>query len=125
MLKKSSFYTPPLKIKKGELQKLRPLDFISGSATDGNYVDAIDLLNYSNLVLFANQLASIRSLTSEFLTSAEAADYLGISVESLRNMTSNGNVPFYKLPGTRSNRYLVKELRELLLRSRKGGFHGN
>lgn len=57
----------------------------------------------------------------EWLSTAEAADYLGVPVGSLRNLTSNGKVPYYKVPGTRLNRYLRTELRELLLRERRGG----
>lgn len=57
----------------------------------------------------------------EWLSTAEAADYLGIPIGSLRNLTSNGKLPYYKVPGTRLNRYLRTELRELLLRERRGG----
>lgn len=54
----------------------------------------------------------------EWLTTEEAAEYLKISVGSLRNMTSNGQVPFYKL--ARRNRYLKVELREMLLKEKRG-----
>tara|TARA_B100001248_G_scaffold165189_1_gene124905 strand:- start:1260 stop:1604 length:345 start_codon:yes stop_codon:yes gene_type:complete len=63
------------------------------------------------------------TIESEFLTTFEAAEYLRVSVGSLRNMTSNGQVPFHKL-GNR-NRYLKEDLRKLLLSNRRGGFHGN
>lgn len=59
---------------------------------------------------------------SEWLDSREAAAYLRISVGSLRNMTSNGKIPFHKLE--KRNRFLRSELRELLL-SKKRGSHGN
>lgn len=62
------------------------------------------------------------SLKTEWLSSEQTAEYLKISVKSLRNMTSSGNIPYYKL-GNR-NRYLLSELREFLLRNRRGGFHG-
>lgn len=62
------------------------------------------------------------SLTTEWLTTKEAADYLKIPVGSLRNMTSNGQVPYFKL-GNR-NRYSLTELRKLLL-GQKGVFYGN
>lgn len=65
-----------------------------------------------------------RSLTErEWLTTEQAADYLGLSVGALRNMTSNGQVPHYKLG--RRNRYLVVELRQLLSSQKRGVSHGN
>lgn len=64
---------------------------------------------------FENQITS----PVEWLTSDEAATYLRISVGNLRNETSNGNIPFYKLG--RRNRYLKSELTQLLLSSRRGG----
>lgn len=62
------------------------------------------------------------SLT-EWLTSEEAAKYLKVSVASLRNMTSNGKIPYYKFD--RRNRYRVDDLRKLILKNPKGGFYGN
>jgi excisionase family DNA binding protein len=58
--------------------------------------------------------------TQEWLTTREAADYLGLSTGSLLNMTSNGKIPHYKL-GLRRNRYRVADLRELLLAQKRGG----
>lgn len=58
-----------------------------------------------------------RSLTIEWLDSEKAAAYLGISVATLRNMASNGQIPFYKLG--RRNRYRKDELDSLMLKSRK------
>lgn len=54
----------------------------------------------------------------EWLTTEEAAEYLKISPGSLRNMTSNGQVPFYKL--ARRNRYLKSELRNMMLKEKRG-----
>jgi excisionase family DNA binding protein len=54
----------------------------------------------------------------EWLTTDEAAEYLKISPASLRNMTSNGQVPFYKL--ARRNRYLKAELKAMLLKEKRG-----
>lgn len=63
------------------------------------------------------------SLTStEWFTTEQAARYLGVSPSSLRNMSSNGQVPYYKLG--RRNRYRAPELRELLLSRKRGGIHG-
>lgn len=53
-----------------------------------------------------------------WLTAQEAAVYLRLSVESLRNMTSNGKVPHYKL--NRRVRYLKSELRTLLKPNKRG-----
>ena len=58
----------------------------------------------------------------EWLTTDQAARYLGVSPAVLRNMTSNGQIPYYKL-GKR-NRYRLPELRELLLLTRKGEAYG-
>ena len=55
----------------------------------------------------------------EWLTTEEAARYLGISVGSIRNMTSRGQLPYRKL--LRLNRYKKDELRDLLNRNRRGG----
>lgn len=79
--------------------------------------------------LALNELSSsgtIRSLTieeSEWLTSEEAARYLRVTEQTLRNMTSNGRVPYYKLG--RSNRYLRSELKSLLVTQSKGPIYGN
>lgn len=54
----------------------------------------------------------------EWLDTAEAASYLGVSMGSLRNMTSARQVPSYTLG--RRVRYLRRELRELLLSNRRG-----
>lgn len=54
----------------------------------------------------------------EWFTTEEAARYLGISSGSLRNMSSSGQVPYFKL-GKR-NRYRLDELRALLLANRRG-----
>ncbi len=59
----------------------------------------------------------------EWLTTEGAASYLKVSVGTLRNLTSNGHVPYHKL-GNR-NRYLLEDLRNLLLKNRRGVFYGN
>lgn len=63
------------------------------------------------------------SLTTneDWLDSEAAAAYLGISPGTLRNLTSNGRVPFYKFG--RRNRYLKSELRALILKNRIGGLY--
>lgn len=62
------------------------------------------------------------SLKTEWLTTIEAAAYLKVSVGTLRNMTCNGRVPYFKLD--RRNRYRLCDLRGLLLSQRRGGFRG-
>ncbi len=72
-------------------------------------------LEHLKFPLFENQ--------KEWLDSTEAASYLGLSVGSLRNMTSNGHIPHYKLG--RRNRYRLEDLRVLLLSQRRGAPNGN
>lgn len=63
--------------------------------------------------------SNVRSLTDrEWLTASEAADYLRVSIQTLRNMTSNGQIPVFKLG--RRVRYSLEELRALLLQSKRG-----
>lgn len=59
----------------------------------------------------------------EWLTSREAAAYLKISEACLRNLCSNGQIPYYKLE--RRNRYRLKDLEDLLLQTKRGGSHVN
>lgn len=66
--------------------------------------------------LFDNQ-------NDEWLTSREAAAFLKISEGCLRNLCSNGQIPYHKL--ARRNRYRLQDLRDLLLKTRKGGSHVN
>lgn len=58
------------------------------------------------------------SLKIEWLDSNEAANYLRISVKTLMNLVSNGDIPFYKFG--RRNRYRKNELDALLLQNRRG-----
>jgi excisionase family DNA binding protein len=72
----------------------------------------------------SNGKEMIRSFTTEYkkwMTSSEAACYLGISKSRLHNLVSLGSVPYYKF--LRSNRYLRSELDELLLSQPKGVRH--
>lgn len=74
---------------------------------------------------YSNNFAqsSLKSEYQEWLTSESAAQYLGISISRLMNLTSNGAIPYYKFG--RSNRYLLSELREILLSQPRGVRHGN
>jgi excisionase family DNA binding protein len=58
------------------------------------------------------------SLKIEWMTTNQAAEYLSLPVSSLRNMASNGQVPYCKL-GNR-NRYRLEDLRQLLLNNKRG-----
>lgn len=60
----------------------------------------------------------------EWLTTEEAANYLKITIGTLRNWTSNGRITFYKLG--RSNRYLLDDLVKFLLKNKRGDLtYGN
>lgn len=53
-----------------------------------------------------------------WLDSYEAAKHLKISVPTLRNLTSNGKIPYYKFG--RRNRYLLAELNSLIESNKRG-----
>jgi excisionase family DNA binding protein len=55
---------------------------------------------------------------SEWLTTIQAARYMGISKSSLLNFVSAGKIPYYKFG--RSNRYQKNELNDLLLSQPRG-----
>jgi excisionase family DNA binding protein len=76
-----------------------------------------------NAVVQAPNDCSLKTEYREWLTSQEAAAYLGVSTAMLMNLTSSGRVPYFKFG--RSNRYLVSELRELLMSQPRGERHGN
>jgi excisionase family DNA binding protein len=63
------------------------------------------------------------SISREWFTTEQAAEYLGVSPATLRNLTSNDKVPFYKFG--RRNRYRLPELRELLIAGKRGSSYGN
>ena len=56
-----------------------------------------------------------------WLDSKELAVYLKVSVSQIHNLTSNGYIPYYKFG--RRNRYLQREIDELLLSKRMGGLY--
>jgi len=59
----------------------------------------------------------------EWLTTEEAAAYLRLTTGSLRNMVCVGQISCYKLG--RRNRFSKGELRNLLIKKNRGGFHGH
>lgn len=71
-----------------------------------------------NSTLEKNENCSLKIEYQEWMTSSEAALYLGVSVSRLHNLVSYGSIPYYKFG--RSNRYLRSELRELLLSQPRG-----
>lgn len=81
-----------------------------------------EMLAQKNTTICNNQPQMLsrtpRSLTICWLDSVEAAQFLKVSAPMLRNMASNGQVPFYKLG--RRNRYRCDELEALLLQNRRG-----
>ena len=72
--------------------------------------------------LFENHKPVPKYCDLEWLTTFEAAEYLRISPDSLRNMTSNGKIPYSKLE--RRNRYKKEDLVRLLMANRRGDAHG-
>lgn len=58
----------------------------------------------------------------EWLTTEEAAEYLRISAKYLLNLTSNGRVRYFKFG--RRNRFLLSDLKSLLLAQARGGSYG-
>ena len=62
-----------------------------------------------------NELGSL----TKWLNTEQAAEFLGVPMGSLRNMTSNGQVPYFKLG--RRNRYRLSDLHELLLSGKRRG----
>jgi excisionase family DNA binding protein len=71
----------------------------------------------------SDSVAFFEIQSDKWLTTEEAAEYLRISPKSLLNEASNGNIPHYKFG--RRNRYLLSELKKLLLGKPRGVLHGN
>ena len=62
-------------------------------------------------------------LAEEFVDANATALYLKIPVQTVRNMTSNGKLPYYKFG--RLVRYRICDLRRLLLDQARGVHYGN
>lgn len=54
----------------------------------------------------------------DWMNSKEAAKFLSVSYAQLRNLTSNGRIPFYKFG--RSNRFKRSELEKVLEKEPRG-----
>lgn len=59
----------------------------------------------------------------EWLDTVEAAYYLRTKPSVIRNQSSNGRLPYYK--NGRKNLYRKSDLREHLLKNKRGGSYGN
>ena len=96
---------------------------IFASAEDKNSSNSMNSSKTSFYELGCKAPAQTRSLTNEeWLDSVGAAAYLKITLGALRNMTSNGQIRYYKMG--RRNRYRIEELRELLLSNARGVRNG-
>ena len=75
--------------------------------------------------LFKNRIDESKPelIYNEWLSHEQAALYLKISTGELRNKTSNGHIPYYKIG--RKNLYKLSELRDLILSNKRGGRSGN
>jgi excisionase family DNA binding protein len=62
-------------------------------------------------------------LANEFLNANQVAQYLKLPLQTVRNLTSNGKIPHYKLGS--SVRYRTDDLRQLLLEQSRGVKNGN
>jgi excisionase family DNA binding protein len=58
------------------------------------------------------------SVTIEWMTSEEVANYLRVSIKTLRNWTSNGQIPFHKIG--KLNRFRKDEIERLILSQKRG-----
>ena len=66
---------------------------------------------------------SVKRIVGPWFSTKEAAMYLSLSEGTLRNLTSNGKMPYYKLLS--ENRYLKEELDQIILEQKRGIYHGN
>ena len=79
----------------------------------------------SNLVTFKQRMlneslkdGSLTTQPIEWLTTDEVSAIYKLPIQSVRNMTSNGSLPVYKL-GNR-NRYKRSEIDAILLQNKRG-----
>ena len=73
-----------------------------------------------NLIMLNESLngGSLTSQPTEWLTTDDVAAIYKLPIQSIRNMTSNGSLPVYKL-GNRS-RYSRSEIDSILLKNKRG-----
>ncbi len=70
----------------------------------------------------SNQRKLFENQADHWLTTKEAAEYLRITAKTLLNLTSNGKIRYFKFG--RRNRFLLIDLRNLLLANSRGGSYG-
>ena len=62
-------------------------------------------------------------LQFEFVNAEQISVFLKINVQTVRNLTSNGKIPYYKF-GKRVL-YRIDEVRELVLKNKRGKYNGD
>lgn len=83
-----------------------------------NQVKNYTLESVMNNAISVQEKCSLKISELEWLTTEQAANYLKIHIGTLRNWSSNGRISFYKVG--RSNRYLLSDLVNFLLKNKKG-----
>lgn len=63
------------------------------------------------------------SLEAEFVNAEQISAFLKINTQTVRNLTSNGKLPYYKF-GKRVL-YRIDEIRELILKNKRGNQSGD
>ena len=80
------------------------------------------IMNYckrSDSNVINSKLSSLKN-ELEWMTTEQVADYLQTSNGYIRNLTSNGRIPYHKFG--RKNLYLKSDLDNLILQNKKGGY---
>lgn len=76
---------------------------------------------FTSQIIYGNDtFSSLKTESCEWLTTKEAAEHLRVNENTLRNIVSAGNIPYYKFG--RRLRFLKSELNLHLLKNRRGGF---
>jgi excisionase family DNA binding protein len=104
--------------KKTEKTTDKTWDGVTGVASENELRSSITRSlqdDCNNLKLFENQ-------ADHWLTTKEAANYLRISPKCLLNLTSNGKIRYFKFG--RRNRFLLNDIKNLLLANPRGGSYG-
>jgi excisionase family DNA binding protein len=92
------------------MKKVKAFDTYGGFRSINN---AFNCESNSEVLIHSNG-----SLKFIWMNSTEAASYLRISVKTLMNLSSSGQIPFYKFG--RRNRYRKDELDAILLENKRG-----
>lgn len=95
-------------------------NYIKRNFLDSNILRLVSFMDYMREPV-QTSFACIDSKSSfsfEWMNSDEAAEYLRLTVATLRNLTSAGQIPYAKLG--RRNRYRKDQLRALLQQNKRG-----